>query len=128
MKAYLMALALLGAAAAAPPAMAHHSFAMYDATKKVTLEGTVHDWQWSNPHIFLELTVVQGGVPQTFSLEGASPSLSRKHWGWTREMIKVGDKVTVVMEPLRDGRHGGSLQSISMNGTVMGDHSLIEGQ
>ena len=126
MKANLMALAVLGAATVAPPAMAHHSFAMYDASKKVTLEGTVHDWQWTNPHIFLELTVLKGGAPEEYSLEAGSPSLSRKRWGWTREMIKVGDKVTVVMEPLRDGRPGGSIPSMSMNGAPLGDPSLIE--
>ncbi|HTK35006.1 MAG TPA: DUF6152 family protein [Caulobacteraceae bacterium] len=126
MKAKLMALAMLGAAVAALPAMAHHSAAMYDNTKKVTLEGTVRDWQWTNPHIFLELMVLQGGVPQEYSLEGASPSLVRKHNGWTREMLKAGDKVTVVMAPLRDGRHGGSVQSISINGAPLGDRNLIE--
>jgi hypothetical protein len=128
MKANLMALAMLGAATVAAPAMAHHSFAMYDATKKVTLEGTVHDWQWNNPHIFLELTVLQAGVPTDYSLEAGSPSLVRKHSGWTRDMLKVGDKVTVVFQPLRDGRHGGSLQTISVNGVPLGDRSLVEAQ
>ena len=128
MKRSLMALAVLGAAAVGSPALAHHSAAMYDPSKKVTLEGTVRAWQWNNPHVFLELVVMQGGVAQDYSLEGASPSLVRKHSGWTRDMVKVGDKVTVVVLPLRDGRPGGSLQSISMNGAPLGDPSLIESQ
>jgi hypothetical protein len=100
------------------PVSAHHSFAMFDPSKKVTLEGTVRDWQWTNPHIFLELTVDEAGATHYYSIEATSPTMARAKLGWERDMLKAGDKVTVVMSPLKDGRRGGALVSVAKNGVV----------
>ena len=98
------AIALAGAVALlAVPAAAHHSFAMFDQTKIVTLEGTVTEFQWTNPHAFIELEVAGG---RHWSIELNSPN-NLKRQGWSRSAVKMGDKVTVRMNPLRDGQHGG---------------------
>jgi hypothetical protein len=102
----LTALAVVGALAVAMPAAAHHSFAMFDQKKIVTLEGTVHEFQWTNPHAFLEIDVPDGGKTTRWSLELNSPN-NLKRQGWSRSAVKPGDQVTVRMNPLRDGQHGG---------------------
>lgn len=100
---------LLAAGAAvclAAPAMAHHSFAMFDQKKIMTLEGTVTEFQWTNPHAFIELDVRNGGKVTHWSIELNSPN-NLKRQGWNRSSLKTGDKVTLRMNPLRDGRRGG---------------------
>ena len=104
---------LLGAGVAiALPALAHHSFAMFDHTKVVALKGTVKEFQWTNPHVVLwvytePLADGAGGAPQVWSLELTSPgNLTRT--GWNRKSLKAGDKVELQLNPLRDGTHGGS--------------------
>ena len=98
-----MTLALLGAAVVAMPAAAHHSFAMFDQKQIVTLQGKVHEFQWTNPHAFLEIDDNKG---TRWSLELNSPN-NLKRQGWSRSAVKPGDAVTVRMNPLRDGQHGG---------------------
>ena len=99
-------LGALGALAIAAPAAAHHSFAMFDQQKIMTLDGTVHEFQWTNPHAFLEVDVAEGGKSTRWSLELNSPN-NLKRQGWSRDAVKPGDKVTVRMNPLRDGQPGG---------------------
>ena len=90
------------------PAFAHHSFAMFDAQKQVTLSGTVREFQWTNPHSWLQVQVPQGAASVEYSIELGSPnSMSRR--GWRRTTFKPGDKVTVVINPMRDGSSGGAL-------------------
>jgi hypothetical protein len=96
-------LAALGAAVAAMPAAAHHSFAMFDQKQIVTLSGKVHEFQWTNPHAFLEIDDAKG---KRWSLELNSPN-NLKRQGWVRSSVKPGDAVTVRMNPLRDGQPGG---------------------
>jgi Family of unknown function (DUF6152) len=113
------AVALLAVAmAAAWPAGAHHSFAMYDRTKTSTAKGTVKTFQWTNPHVILWLVVeaAGGGTPQEWSFETTSPGVLTRA-GWTRQSIKVGDRVSVEYDPLRDGSHGGSLNSVTLLAT-----------
>ena len=94
----------------ATPLLAHHSFAMFDTAREVTLAGTVREFQWTNPHSWLQLNVVQGSRTIEYSIEMGSPNtMSRK--GWRRGTFKPGDKVTVVINPMRDGSPGGSLVS-----------------
>jgi len=91
---------------AAVPALAHHSFAMFDQTKVMTLDGTVHEFQWTNPHSFIELDVVSGGRTQRWSIELNSPNnLTRQ--GWRRTSLKAGERVSVRIAPLRNGHPGG---------------------
>jgi len=102
----LIALAIAGVPVAA---LAHHSFAQFDKTKSVTLQGTVKEWQFTNPHSWLQLLVVEGenGAPQEYSIEGSSVNaLARR--GWSPTTFKPGDKITVVVNPMLDGSHGGA--------------------
>jgi hypothetical protein len=103
--------------------MAHHSFAMFDNTKVTALKGTVREFQWTNPHSWVQLSVVNGdGVTEEWSLEALSPNvLSRM--GWKRNSIKPGDKITAYFNPIRDGSHGGNLIKVELaDGTVVGAH------
>ena len=114
-------LVLAGAATlAAAPAFAHHSFAMFDNTKDVTLEGTVKEFQWTNPHSWVQLMVKDAsGKEVEWSVEAGSPNgLSRQ--GWTRHAAKPGDKASIVVHPLKDGTAGGSLVSMTVNGEKVG--------
>lgn len=105
---------------AATPALAHHSFTMFDSTKMVTLTGTIKEFQWTNPHTFTWIDVpnASGGV-DTWGIEGMSPNyLGRR--GWTKNTLKPGDKVSIVISPLKDGSKGGTfLRCTLADGTVM---------
>jgi hypothetical protein len=97
---------LAGLALAASPALAHHSIAMFDQSKVMTLEGTVREFQWTNPHSFIELDVASAGKVQHWSIELNSPNnLTRQ--GWRRTSLRVGEKISVRIAPLRNGRTGG---------------------
>lgn len=106
------ALVLTGGAASG---WAHHSFAMYEPTKTMTVKGTVKAFQWTNPHVVLWILVQPegGGAPQEWSLETTSPGVLTRA-GWTRQSIKPGDRVSVQFSPLRDGSHGGGLNSVTL--------------
>jgi hypothetical protein len=95
------------------PVLAHHSFAMFDQTKKVNIEGVVKEFQWTNPHSWLQVMVKndQGGTDE-WSLEMLSPSVLGR-MGWKRNSLKPGDKVTVQFFPMRDGSHGGNLINVT---------------
>lgn len=86
--------------------VAHHGFEMFDQKRVVTLKGTVKDWQWTNPHTRILLAVEQDGKIVMWNLEGISIS-QLGHMGWKREFIKLGDKITVEIFPLRNGKPGG---------------------
>jgi hypothetical protein len=113
----LVALALL----AMVPVSAHHSFAMFDNDKTVTLEGTVKEFQWTNPHTWVQVLVRDAatGKEVEWSVEAGSPNgLSRQ--GWSRHSAKAGDKATVTVHPLKNGNPGGSLISLAINGEKVG--------
>ncbi len=114
------ALALAASTLGADPALAHHSFAMFDAQKTLTLDGTVKQFQWTNPHTWVQLVVRQpDGSEVEWSIEGASPNaLSRA--GWSRLAMKSGDKAVIAIHPLKDGSNGGSLVSATINGKAIG--------
>ncbi len=111
-----LALAYGGAAAA------HHSFAMFDQSKSLPLKGTVHDFQWTNPHAFIDVDVANAnGSIDLWKVELNSPN-NLKRQGWKSSEMKPGDKVTVVIRPLRDGSKGGLFVSVTLpDGKVMGD-------
>jgi hypothetical protein len=105
---------------AAAPTWAHHSFTMFDSTKMVTLTGTIKEFQWTNPHTFTWIDVPnQSGGVDTWAIEGMSPNyLGRR--GWSKNTLKPGDKVTIVILPLKDGSKGGTfLRCTLADGTVM---------
>jgi hypothetical protein len=104
---------LLVALGIAGVAQAHHSYAMFDRTKTISLDGTVKEFQWTNPHAWIEVVVATSDGPKQYSIEGNNPRvLSRA--GWTFNTLKPGDKVTIVMNPLHDGALGGSMVSAKL--------------
>lgn len=111
---------LVVGAALTAPATAHHSFAMFDNTRSVTLHGAVSEFQWSNPHAYLEIDADNGrGGTTHYTLEMTSPNMMSRG-GWTSRTIRTGDVVTAIMAPLRDGRTGGLLLEVTLpNGRVM---------
>jgi hypothetical protein len=113
--AWWAAAALAGTMAAVAPAAAHHSFAMFEPTKTLTLKGTIKNFQWTNPHVIIWVLVQpeDGSAAQEWSLETTSPGVLTRA-GWTRTSLKPGDKVSVVFSPLRDGSRGGALNSATL--------------
>jgi hypothetical protein len=101
------ALAVGCALAAAAPALAHHSTAMFDMEHQVTLQGTVKDFQWTQPHtwIVFEVPNAAGGSDE-YGIEGMSPSYLDRN-GWSKHTLSPGDKVSLTIHPLKDGRKGG---------------------
>jgi hypothetical protein len=108
----------VAAAAACPPAYAHHSFAVYDRSKVLTLKGNVKSFQWTNPHCVIWVLVQPegGGEPQEWSFETTSPGVLTRG-GWTRNSVKPGDRVAVEFYALRDGSHGGGLSAVTLADT-----------
>jgi hypothetical protein len=107
--------------AIAGSAWGHHSFAMFDLEKQVTVEGTVKEFQWTNPHCWLQVMVPDGkGDTQEWSFEmGAMGMLART--GWKSSTVKPNDKVTVLMNPLKSGAPSGRLLQVTLpDGRVMG--------
>lgn len=102
----------------AVPAIAHHSFAMFDRTKQVPLDGTVLQFQWTNPHVWIQVAIPDGhGGYQEWGIECTSVNMLKRQ-GWHRDSLKRGDKVKLMMYPLRDGSHGGQLAKVvEVNGT-----------
>ena len=103
-------------------AMLHHSFSMFDQTKQVSLSGTVTEFQWTNPHAYIEVDVPdEKGVVKHWSVEMGSPSILQQS-GWKFRDLKKGDKVTVRLSPLRDGKPGGLLiQATLPDGRTLGN-------
>ena len=100
--------------AMAGTAFAHHSFAVFDHTRSLTLKGTVTRWQWSNPHAYLDIDVRDAdGVVKHYTLEGTSINMLQRT-GWRSNMIKAGDQVTAVAAPLLNGDPGGLLLEITL--------------
>ncbi len=101
------------------PVAAHHSFAMFDQREIMTLEGVVTQFQWTNPHAFIELDVPQDGGTSHWSIELNSPNnLTRQ--GWRRTSLRSGERVTLRMNPLRSGQRGGLfLDLVKADGTVL---------
>ena len=111
------------AAAGASPVAAHHSFALFDAQKSMTLEGSVKEFQWTNPHTWIQLIVKDASDKDVeWSIEGASANAMARQ-GWSRGAVKAGDRAIVVIHPLKDGTSGGSLVSATVNGKAVGSHS-----
>ena len=115
-----LCLALAGLLPLAAPALAHHSFAMFDQRKVMTLEGTVAEFQWTNPHAFIELDA-KGG--RHWSIELNSPN-NLKRQGWNRASLKPGDRIAVRIAPLRNGKSGGLFLDLTKTGGTVLDSGL----
>ena len=96
------------------PAWVHHSGAMFDREKITTITGTVTEFNWTNPHASFRVDVPNAqGRLESWAIEMNSPN-NLVHIGWKRTSIKAGDKVTVKINPLRDGRPGGLYIGITL--------------
>lgn len=102
------------------PCEAHHSSAMFDAQKSITLQGTVKSFQWTNPHCWIQLLVPTGSKVTEWSIEMGSPEQVYRS-GWRRSTLQPGTSLTVVIHPVRDGTPGGQFVSaIAANGAQPG--------
>ena len=102
------------------PAAAHHSFSMFDNDHQQKITGLVTEFEWTNPHIYIRLTVPDGkGGQKPLTIEGASPGILNRG-GWKFNLIKPGDKVIMIIAPLRSGENGGLLKEVTLpDGRVM---------
>ena len=118
MKFKALGLASIAVAMYAVPALAHHSFAMFDADRTVTLQGTVKEFEWTNPHSWLHIMVRDEATGQqsVWALELSSPA-RLKRMGMSADSVKPGDAVSVTFHPLKDGARGGQfLQAVLPDG------------
>ena len=108
--------------ALARPAVAHHSFAMFDQANPVTLSGVVTALEWTNPHVYIELDVPDAsGKVRHWTIELGSPSILMRG-GWKFNSVKKGDKVTAVVSPLKNGEPGSLLTRVTLaDGRVLGN-------
>jgi hypothetical protein len=113
---------VMGLLVASSSAFAHHSFVMFDSTKEVTLAGAVTSFEWTNPHTYIELDVpAETGVVKHWSIELGSPSILRNS-GWNHNTLKPGDKVTLTINPLKNGNPGGLLLQVQLpDGNKLGN-------
>ena len=108
----LLAGLLVAVVATAMPVSAHHSFAMFDHTRTITVKGKVTLFQWTNPHGYLEVDAAgSDGVVKHYTLELTSVNMLQRA-GWRSNMIKAGDEVRAVISPLLSGQPGGLLLDV----------------
>jgi Family of unknown function (DUF6152) len=110
--------AMMLIAGASVPALAHHSFAMFDFDNTITMKATVKEFRWTNPHVILlvEGSAKPGAAAEVWSMELTSPgNLTRG--GWSRHSFKPGDAIELQFNPLRDGKHGGAFKEAKLLAT-----------
>jgi hypothetical protein len=114
---------LMALLAAAPTALAHHSFAVFDHSRQITLNGVVKAFQWTNPHTWIQLVVTDAdGKTTEWSLEGGSPNILGRN-GWKRTSLEAGDRVSVLLYPMKSGEPGGSFLEVhKADGAVLYYH------
>jgi hypothetical protein len=96
------------------PVQAHHSFAMFEKDRLVTVKGVVSKVEWRNPHVFIFVGVPDGkGGTTQYAVECNSPNVLMRT-GWKVNTVKQGDSVSVGLYPLRNGRPGGLLDSVTL--------------
>lgn len=120
-------LAVVGAAALmfeVSTVSAHHSPNMFDTKKVVTLTGTVREFQWTNPHCYIQLLVGDEARQVEWSLEMGAPMYLYNR-GWRPSILKTGDRITVTIAQLRSGAHGGLVTAASRaDGAPIGSRPL----
>ena len=119
MKIVRLPLLLPALAAAAVPVVAHHSYSMFDMSRKVVLDATVARFKWQNPHAFIEADVSASGRTERWAIEMTSPN-NLTQSGWKRTSLKPGDRVKIHVHPLRSGARGGAYA-----GVVLADGSRL---
>ncbi len=110
-KTMVLAGALLSFAA---PALAHHSFSMFDRDKVVNITGTVKEYEWANPHVWIHVVAADSaGAPREWGFEMQSIAQDAAV-GWKPDSVKPGDKISIEFHPLKDGSRGGQLMSANL--------------
>ena len=98
------------------PASAHHSYAMFDVDKKVSIEGTVKQFMWTNPHSWIRLEVMDSkGKPQEWAVELGSLTIL-VNLGWNPKTLQAGDKIRITVHPMKSGLPGGDFVSLDSGG------------
>src|SRR5215469_16891120 len=114
--------ALLLASFVASSVFAHHSAAMYEKVKSITLVGTVSRYVWGNPHVYIYVVQQDGGNSGEWEIEGSPPSILHR-LGWSANTLQVGDTITVVGRPAKDPKRRALLPlSITRGHTKLFDH------
>ena len=113
MRAQIACAGAVALALAAGGAQAHHSFAMFDMTKEVTVSGTVRQFQWTNPHAYIQVvTKDDAGRDVEWSMEMGAPMYLYAR-GWRPRSLRAGMRVNVTLNPLRNGRPGGVVRDVT---------------
>jgi hypothetical protein len=116
----------VAAAAVSAAAVAHHSPAVFDRSREITLSGVVQEFRWGNPHSWIHLEVAAEGAAETWSVE-MDPASHLARRGWRSTTIKAGDEVEVLVHPLRNDEKGGQYISVTLpGGKVMSDRGTPE--
>jgi hypothetical protein len=111
---------VIATAMVAPPASAHHSYAMFATTKQVSVEGTVKQFMWTNPHSWIRLEVMDAkGQPQEWGVEMSSLTILVAR-GWNPKTVQPGDKIRMTVHPMKSGLPGGDFVSLDAGG-----HNLV---
>jgi hypothetical protein len=105
--------ALVAAVFTAGSALAHHSFAMFDASKKAEVSGFVKEYEWINPHVWVHVLVERDSHTVQWSFEAGSTGQLMAS-GWKADTLKPGDSVKIVFHPLKDGSFGGQLLEVTL--------------
>ena len=111
MKIAVSACAGAGIALLAGSAFAHHSFAMFDPDQLITKAGTVKEFEWTNPHVWIHIMAPDAAgktVEWSFEMQAIAQATSG---GWRKDIVKPGDKISIDFHPLKDGSRGGDLVS-----------------
>lgn len=109
------ALLIWGLVSIPAASFAHHSFAMYDSARILSLKGEVKEFEWTNPHARIWLVVPRDNQGQSdlWSVELPTSPGNLERLGWTKRSLNPGDKVVIDINPLRDGSRGGSLKKVT---------------
>jgi len=99
----------------AAPAFAHHSFAMFDRSKVVNVTGTVREYEWTNPHVWIHINAPdEKGTMREWGFEMQAIAQDYAA-GWRADSVKPGDKISIEFHPLKDGARGGQLMSADLS-------------
>jgi DNA/RNA endonuclease YhcR with UshA esterase domain len=109
------------------PAASHHSNVAYEVTKVITITGVVKSFEWVNPHTWLTVVVDDGkGGTVEWACEGRAPGILRRA-GWSRTILKAGEKVTVDMSPSKDGSKVSIIARVTKaDGTILSNQPQFD--
>jgi hypothetical protein len=111
----IVAVTVIAVAAFTVQAQAHHSFSMFDHEKMITVSGTVKEFEWTNPHAWIHVLVVDATTGRTVDWAFEMGSVTQiAAQGWKADSVKPGDKITVEAHPMKDGSRGGQYQSAKL--------------